>query len=137
MLWWVAIICPIVTHSTVLIPNSHVQDLTSCLAYDNTNTRFSIVTMFMGALAPTSINYDSDSWNPLVVSIWPHTAAKLFSQYWCPLGPFTFADVARVNSSLQPLQHMVKTDANPSLFLFVYHYVVIGLVTGCVIGNEF
>ena len=74
---------------------------------------------------------------PPPVDIWPHTAAKLFSQYWCPLGPFTFADVARVNSSLQPLQHMVKTDANPSLFLFVYHYVVIGLATGCVIGNEF
>ena len=50
MLWWITIIYLIVTHSTVLIPNSHVQDLTSCLAYDNTNTRFGIVTMFMGAL---------------------------------------------------------------------------------------
>ena len=52
------------------------------------------------------------AWPPPVDN-WPHTAVKLFSQYWYPLGSFTFADVAKIKSSLQ---HMVKTDANPSLF---------------------
>ena len=40
---------------------------------------------------------------PPPVDICPHTAATLFSQYWCPLGPFTFIDVGKVNFSLQRL----------------------------------
>ena len=33
--------------------------------------------------------------HPPPVDIWPHTAAKLLSQYGLPLNPFTFLDVVR------------------------------------------
>ena len=85
MLWWTVIICLIVTHSTVFVSNSHVQDVTSCFAYDDTNTRFGIVTMFMEPLAPISINNDRNSWNSLVISIlW--NGYGFLQQIWLILG---------------------------------------------------
>ena len=70
---WIAIISLIITHSTVFVSNSHVQDLTSRFTYDNTNARFGIVTMFVGLLAPTSIINDliaGISWRYFVKWLW-------------------------------------------------------------------
>ena len=107
----------LVTKTSVIYGNYYLLLLLACLShwiFKKSRPPFSNIFLssnkdyFVIVVIPrAAMDSCNGAWPP-PVDIWPHTVAKLLSQYWPPVSSLTLTDVEKENSVWQPTQRVVR-----------------------------